>query len=348
MKVIISPIYQEGEPEYYWQFYRLPWQTLRDLGWIFVDPRDIKTNYLDFFTEKFNIIPEILFIWPWSVGVFPVWDYIAKNQSNIYGHTWLKCLYIDDLHHELSAEQSAIRLSALKNFDVIFASCAYVFPNFFPEVSFQKVVPLPHCVINDFHIQLNPDPIPKILLSGAISRRYYPFRYKLLEVYHTKKHPIDLLEADGRPADKPEANICYGRSYVAKLNAYLACFVTSLNRDLPYIVAKFFEVPASGSLMLAHDELVRPYLKRLGFRPYYHYIPITEDNWEAMMYYVLDPGNRSEIDKIRRQAYDFVWNHHTLRHRAEFVHQILTSGFNIDSDNSRLNDTTPPESNLVT
>jgi hypothetical protein len=62
------------------------------------------------------------------------------------------------------------------------------------------------------------------------------------------------------------------------LSTFICCFTCCGNLATPYIINKFFEMPASGSLLLAYDEFVKEPLAQLGFIDTVNYISCTRHN----------------------------------------------------------------------
>jgi hypothetical protein len=88
-------------------------------------------------------------------------------------------------------------------------------------------------------------------------------------------------------------------------------------KELPYIVAKFFEIPACGSCLIAYDKYVKEPLKELGFIDSENYISISDDNLEDKLKWIFDSNNNDEIERIRKNGFDFVRNNHMLSHRID-------------------------------
>src|SRR5260370_32940446 len=82
-----------------------------------------------------------------------------------------------------------------------------------------------------------------------------------------------------------EANENVGRGYAEKITRYRAAFTDSLIYG--YVVAKYFEIPATGALLVADDAVSGP-LKELGFKENRHYFPVSKENLEERIKYVLD------------------------------------------------------------
>lgn len=97
------------------------------------------------------------------------------------------------------------------------------------------------------------------------------------------------------------------------MNKYLACITCGSNVN--YLIAKIFEIPASGSLLLLNEEMTH-IVQKVGYEPYVHYIPYTFETFESVISFVLDTRNKSTIDKIRTNAQNLVLHRHSSSHRS--------------------------------
>jgi hypothetical protein len=107
-----------------------------------------------------------------------------------------------------------------------------------------------------------------------------------------------------------------GRGYAETIYKYRAAFTDCAIQK--YVVAKYFEIPATGALLLA-DDAVGPQLRELGFIGNEHYLPASEDNLEERIRYVLDEGNHEELDEVRRRGQRLVWERHKTSDRARQI-----------------------------
>ena len=87
-------------------------------------------------------------------------------------------------------------------------------------------------------------------------------------------------------------------------------------------MAKYFEIPATGALLLA-DNAVSLWLTQLGFEQYIHYVHVSKQNLEDRLRYVLDERNHNELDVIRRQGQELVWHRHKTSDRARDLNDIF-------------------------
>jgi hypothetical protein len=107
-----------------------------------------------------------------------------------------------------------------------------------------------------------------------------------------------------------------GAGYARTVHRFRAAFTDALK--FRYVVAKYFEIPATGALLIA-DGSVGEALNRLGFVPNVHYVPVTFDNLEEKIQYILEDANRAEIDEIRRRGQQLVLSEHRTCHRARTI-----------------------------
>ena len=225
---------------------------------------------------------------------------------------------IDDLHHQ--GQIKYLKQLGLERVDRIFSTYGYAFGKFYSMT--KPVYFLPHAAT--FPINFNPCPTNRILLSGRIIKDIYPFRNLIHKLSKKLKNSIDYLNVNFNyrlKYDNP--TFIYGERYIQRLNSYLACFTCDASEHRPYIVAKHFEILASGSLLLAANIHTKIYLEHLGLIDGIHYISVNMTNIEEKIQYVLDPANRSTIDSIRFAGYEMANKFHFFPNRAEFLAKIL-------------------------
>ena len=88
-----------------------------------------------------------------------------------------------------------------------------------------------------------------------------------------------------------------------------------------YIVAKHFEIAATGSLLMA-EENVSPFLRELGFHKDVHYIAVSKRNLESRIRFVLNKENHARLDEIRRRGQSLVLEKHKTSDRASLIDRI--------------------------
>ena len=200
---------------------------------------------------------------------------------------------------------------------------------------------LPHSVV--FKTNINKNPINKILLSGRGRKNSskYPMRVFFYNISQ-KDNRIEYLKPD-HGYKVYEKNIkgkdTFGQKYINKLNEYIACLADDSIHYSPYILAKFFEILSSGSLLVACLQYTKIYFEQLGFIENQHYISITKDNYDEKIKYILDPKNRKSIDKIRLNGYNLCNKYHTSKYRALQLLEILNNTENVIKYNNGIEGT---------
>ncbi len=199
-----------------------------------------------------------------------------------------RCIYwSDDIHHNDDMfDMDMVRVSAY----------GYLVQGCFS---------LPHFAQSCF-FKFTESPKPRVIVSGA---RHEP---RGLRTEALKHAAVDEL-AHGQYFQESYANVVSG---------YLAALVVTHNASRRYLVAKFFEVAATGSLLLA-DDRVRGELEVLGFRDRVHCLFCNAKNVRVKIDYVLDPQNRSVVDAIRRLGQSLVRKNHSLVNRLDELDLIV-------------------------
>lgn len=115
------------------------------------------------------------------------------------------------------------------------------------------------------------DKSEKILLSGRVSKSY-PLRSK---IYRSVRR-LPSFEILSHPGYRDLSHEIVGRSYYEKIASFRASIVTSAKAPLNYLLMKYFEIPACGSVPLFEEV---PGLQELGFEDGVSYLSINEDNF---------------------------------------------------------------------
>jgi len=226
--------------------------------------------------------------------------FAAKGVKIIYYYGDLPCYGNKSCenNHRLMIEKS----------DLVIGTFYDYFLKKYPKYA-RKYVHFPGCFYpyeSYANLTLNFDPKMKCLLSGHTTHQYYPFRAYIARI--VKNHTGNAQEViivKGRN----EARFSECPSF---LNQYFCAIATSGVHSC--IVGKYFEIPATGALLLAKRERE---LDMLGFKPNVHYIPITRRNVVTKVQKVLnDPEKYAEM---RHRAMEFVRkNHSDINRSAQF------------------------------
>ena len=252
----------------------------------------------------------------------PHWIFTHNNLDYLYKSTFYKLIFEGDLHkikerNNIKSDEIHKKYISMTNLYVL-ANYWYCYSKFYPDVSQKSILPYPHAIHNDYHIAFNNSPKNNILLSGSCTGSY-PARRKVKNMAQSNQRIHILTHKDK----------IYQKKYIEYMNQYLCCFTCCSNEYTPYLIGKFFEIPASGSLLLAYDKYIIEQLKNLGFIEGENYISCELWNIEAKIDFILNPRNRKEIDRIRKNGYELVWKKHTLNNRMKDIEKfILKTCFN--------------------
>lgn len=266
--------------------------------------------------RKFGELPSVILFWE-GYGFFRT---VITGLRELGCRT---CIFADDLHWNSELDRST-KLMTYVTCDVILPAYEPVFDQFYPGLRpTKKIVWVPHAASPDFFLPVNENPRKAVLVSGRIHAGY-PLRQKMQQLYESGKYTIDIIEHPGSYSCTYDYDCdpTVGNGYARSLQSRLSGFTCSAKYH--YTVAKFFEIPATGSLLLA-DASVRDALCRLGFVGYEHYVPADGDRLEAAIDFVLDPANRAVVDRIRRAGQELVRARHTTIHRARLINEACSA-----------------------
>ena len=260
-------------------------------------------------------LPEIIIFWE-------PYELVYRHCREMQGLKCCKVFFADDLHW-FNRRMREIKVIVYGVSDVIISPVIYRFASLFPELSRKRTVWAPHSASIDFMLPFNSEAENSIFLSGAMNEAY-PMRQQMLQLHREGSHAIRYhrhpgyycgydYERDGR----------IGRGYAELIRQHRVGFADSVF-PFSYIVAKFFEIPATGALLLADDTVSGP-LEKLGFVAGRHYVPVSQKNLKSQVEYVLSESNRDELDQIRRNGQALVHEQHKTSDRARFINAVCAA-----------------------
>lgn len=158
-----------------------------------------------------------------------------------------------------------------------------IFPRFVHETNLQK---------------FNDNPINKIFVTD----------------YSSISNPITkyLLSLDNKNIEILEELNNNNEEY---FNKYLCCLTLSSDINTPYIKNIFFEILASGSLLLAYNEHILDPMRQIGFIDGINYLSCNRSNLLDRINFICHQRNTKIIDTIRLNGLKMVTENHTDRHR---------------------------------
>jgi hypothetical protein len=300
------------------EFYYVIRELIDKHGWRHAETyslRDGRRTMQELLLENFGELPEVILFWEG-------YDLLTHHALNIRRLECKRYILADDLHWP----GELMRLRKLFSFafcHAVLATYGYALEKFYPGLAgVKKVVWVPHSASPDFMVPYNRRPSNSVLLSGAVSS-HYPLRQQLKQLHEQGVYRIAYHPHPGYHCgyDYERAGDV-GRGYAERINRHRSAFTDSLCFN--YVVAKYFEIPAAGALLLADDAVRRP-LERLGFKAFRHYLPVSKENLEERVRYVLDERNHSEVDEIRRRGQELVWARHKTSDRARQIDETCVA-----------------------
>lgn len=316
MKLIVSQL--EALKRYVSrEFYFIQADLIANYGWAQIDTRSLwcASAIEAAIFDTFGQLPDTILFWEG-------YEFLSARSDQISRLSCSKFLLTDDLHswHE---QMRRTRVAAIALCNKVLSTYAYVWDRFYPEFrGVKRVEWVPHSASRDFLLGYNRNPENAILLSGA-TNLHYPMRSQMKALHSQGAYPIAYHAHPGYHCQYDyESDEAVGRGYAGKLNKYRVGFTDALKYE--YVVAKYFEIPATGALLLADAAVSEP-LRRLGFIENEHYVPATSENLEEKIGYVLDPGNHEQLDEIRKRGQQLVWERHKTSDRARQINDACRS-----------------------
>jgi hypothetical protein len=260
-------------------------------------------------------LPETILFWEG-------YHLLARHANEIYQLPCRKVIWADDLHwwDQRMRNGKAVGFASC---DVVISTVGYLWNKLYPEFAGTKrVVWVPHSASPDFMVPYNYSPENAIFVSGAAGN-YYPLRDQIRALQNEGAYRIVSQDHPGYYIGFDyDRNESVGRAYARRINQYRAAFTDS--SIFNYILAKYFEIPATGALLMADGAVSGP-LTQLGFIENEHYVPVSADNLEEKIAFVLDEKNHDQLDQIRKRGQELVWACHKSIDRARQIDAACTN-----------------------
>jgi len=258
-------------------------------------------------------LPDVVLFWE-------AYELVYQHAFDIQRLKSRKVFFADDLHW-WDRRMREMKVLSFAVSDLVLSTYAYCWHKLYPELSFKSVEWVPHSASSDFMLSYNDEPENAIFLSGAINEAY-PLRRQMLKLHREGSFAIKYHPHPGYYCGYDyQADARVGRGFAQMINRCRVGFADSVF-PYGYVVAKFFEIPATGALLLA-DEAVSTQLAALGFVAGEHYVPVSLKNLEERVAYVLDENNREELDRVRRYGQDLIHKRHKTSDRAKQINELL-------------------------
>ena len=261
-----------------------------------------------------TLVPEVVMVW----SLIGNYDFLKKARAKGVKFAF----YQEDMQKLGGKDPEALR-KFLSLTDYIVAAYGYHIKDYFAPLKVNpmpKVIWLPHAAGPEYrHLKVNNNPKRHILVPGASKKYCYPMRAWAIEESKRNSN-IEVLPHRGY---KKHYAMAQSIDFGQHLHKYQAIFTsTSL---FHYMVAKIFEIPASGSLLVVNKD-IDDLLMALGCYPKIHYISYDNMHPEETIAYLDNPENYEEIDRIRRRGYAMVHANHYIAHRVYSLHAFFSDG----------------------
>ena len=259
---------------------------------------------------------------PETIVFWEAYHLLDPNAREFYMLPCRKVIWIDDLHW-WSPRMRTGKAVAFALCDMVISTVGYLWNKLYPEFAgTKKVVWVPHSASPDFIVPYNGNAENAIFVSGAAGN-YYPLRNQVRALGLKKTYSIVNQDHPGYDNGFDyDRNQAVGSAYARRINRYRAAFTDSTIHK--YVLAKYFEIPATGALLVADDAVSGP-LRQLGFIENQHYVPVSESNLEEKIAFVLDERNHDQLDQIRKRGQELVWERHKSIDRARQIDAACTN-----------------------
>jgi len=299
------------------EFYHVMRALITDFNWRHVETRELwngSQSIRDTLLHHCDELPEVILFWEG-------YELLTARALEIQRLPCRKAILADDLHWWDVAMRSR-KTVGFALCETVISTVGYAWNKLYPEFAgTKKIVWVPHSASPDFLVPYNPSPVNAIFVSGAAGN-YYPLRDRVTELSQAGAYAIVRHDHPGYDTGYDyDQNEAVGRGYAMKINSYRAAFTDSSR--FHYVLAKYFEIPATGALLVADDSVSGP-LRQLGFVENEHYVAVSADNLEEKIRFVLDERNHDELDQVRRRGQQLVWERHKSSDRARQIDAACT------------------------
>lgn len=200
-----------------------------------------------------------------------------------------------------------------------------VFRRKYPDY-FKKHIYFPHFFAPHYdyaELEFNDNPKRKCLLSGQ-TRSQYPIRSVVME--RVSKDPALRKQIEILEHPRPDCKRFFTREnkaywgYANILHEYFCCLTDDGAPENTQVAGKYFEIPATGSLLLAP---IAPDLDQLDLIPGVHFVPIRKETVFSQIGDCLIHPRKYQ--KIRQDGMELVRKNHSINNRFFQLKEILES-----------------------
>jgi hypothetical protein len=295
------------------------------------DQLDSKTNLTKYFLNSCqfdensylkNPIPIIILLW--DVNHF-LWHEMSDQWNNLLKILQLRLMvFIDDLHYTKNENFLSHQYLFQYLTSEIFSTYAYLFHNYYHNISTSKITWLPHAASPLLSRSINQSAENLLFISGANMFEWYPCRARGFILCRSRKDLAACLKHPGYgDAMKNDSSFFYGgQRYFSYMKQYV--FGLGTCQSVHYAIAKLFELPANGLALVTTKDLI-PILEKLHLYHNEHFLTIkcTSVNRLEEEIINLQKISKDRINDIRIKSQEIIYQRHMTQHRAELLHVRL-------------------------
>jgi len=295
----------------------------------------IANDWKNYISDEFNqIINEILNLPNWklisaesSVTLPEDSEYVLEWETydiEVYGNC-KRAFFCDDLHYK-TPELYQRRLKKFEKADIILATYAPLMRKFeYPEHIINKTKWIPHCASNRFRLcntyNIKDNPTILIPMPSNNFQAWYPNRLIISKICSNVK----MLNHPGYTHYPTYTNRVFQDKYnvdpnILPLEFSKAFGVICDSSVYHYLLAKHFEIMASGALLIC-DEYGKNLLEKLGYIDNIHFVSYTIYNIAHVMEKLKEP---SSFMNIRESGYNFTKDNHMVSNRVKSIIEIFS------------------------
>jgi hypothetical protein len=301
------------------ELYHVMRELIDHYGWMHLETQELVSgagSFHDRLRQGCGATPDVVLFWEG-------YQLVVSAVRELIDASFCVAVFCEDLHTFGSADAFA-KSVALSAAHVILVSYAPVLKKFFPAVAATKrIVWVPHAASPEFLLPFNEAAQNVVVLSGVIDH-HYPLRQRLKWLAdHEQPGVVQHAHPGYHCGHDHESSATVGAGYARQINAARAAFTDASKYN--YLLAKFFEIPATGSLLVG-DASVGTQLAELGLIEHVHYLPISEETLESTISHILDSKNHATLDEVRRRGQELVWERHKTSDRAKLIDRVCAPG----------------------
>lgn len=250
--------------------------------------------------------PDIVLFFILRNTLLDKWEKALKTAD------FTKLVLVEDIHYQQDVVPT---IRALKFADAFFARYPEAFSNVVFPTSPQCFAYY-HGASRQFFKAEKYNPIPKLFVSGATRPELYPLRLPVLKSSLKTHGLIAEYQHPGYDLNKdPQKTMLEYGMQISKYTLALAGVGFGPELFASYIIAKHFEIPATGTAMLT-DSIAIPMLEKLGFVEGKHYITASPDNIVSVVKTWLSSGRSEQLAEIAKAGQELIKSRHTIEHRV--------------------------------